>query len=251
MSKSVIARGSRAYRLLGTDAVLWFLYTLQAVLAGGSGEAQVPASPGSGRRRGAMGKRAVVVGSLAVALAGITLAGEAAAQVPRCRRCRSPGRRTSPTTSATRRPPGSSARRCSGTCRWAATACRRARPATSAPAPTPGRRTRSARACSGSIFRPDETSRRVPDADLNFDGQGPNDTLQRRGLSLPASSRIPRNRESAIARRHEQRRVLAGRAPRDLRPGRPARAPTPTASASGRANGAATCVASSRATRRR
>ena len=82
MSKSVIAKRSRAYRLLGTDAVLWFLYTLQAVLAGGSGEAQVPASPGSGRRRGAMGKRAVVVGSLAVALAGITLAGEAGAQVP-------------------------------------------------------------------------------------------------------------------------------------------------------------------------
>ena len=82
MSKSVIAKRSRAYRLLGTHAVLSFLYTLQAVLAGGSGEAQVPASPGSGRRRGAMGKRAVVVGSLAVALAGITLAGEAGAQVP-------------------------------------------------------------------------------------------------------------------------------------------------------------------------
>ena len=82
MSKSVIAKRSRAYRLLGTDAVLWFLYILQAVLAGGSGEAQVPASPGSGRRRGAMGKRAVVVGSLAVAIAGITLAREAGAQVP-------------------------------------------------------------------------------------------------------------------------------------------------------------------------
>ena len=80
MSKSVIAKGSRAYRLLGTDAVLWFLYTLQAALAGGSGEAQVPASPGSGRRRGAMVKR--VVGSLAVAIAGITLAREAGAQVP-------------------------------------------------------------------------------------------------------------------------------------------------------------------------
>ena len=82
MSKSAIAKRSRAHRLLGTDAVLWFLYTLQALLAGGSGEAQVPASPGSGRRRGAMVKRAVVVGSLAGALAGITLAREAGAQVP-------------------------------------------------------------------------------------------------------------------------------------------------------------------------
>lgn len=82
MSKGVSAKRSRAYRLLGTSAVLSFLYTLQAVLAGGSGEAQVPASPGSGRRRGAMVKRAVVAGSLAVALAGITLASEAGAQVP-------------------------------------------------------------------------------------------------------------------------------------------------------------------------
>ena len=82
MSKNVIAKGSRAYRLSGTDAVLSSLYTLRAVLAGGSGEAQVPASPGSGRRRGAMGKRTVVVGSLAVAIAAITLAGEAGAQVP-------------------------------------------------------------------------------------------------------------------------------------------------------------------------
>ena len=82
MSKSVIARRSRAYRLLGAYATLSFLYTLQAVLAGGSGEAQVPASPGGGRRRGAMVKRAVVVGSLAVALAGITVAREAGAQVP-------------------------------------------------------------------------------------------------------------------------------------------------------------------------
>ena len=82
MSKSVIAKRSRAYRLSGTYAVLSFLYTLQAVLAGGSAEAQVPASPGSGRRRGTMVKRAVVVGSLAVAIAGITLAREAGAQVP-------------------------------------------------------------------------------------------------------------------------------------------------------------------------
>ena len=57
---------------MGTYAVLSFLYTLQAVLAAGSGEVQVPASPGSGRRRGTMVKRAVVVGSLAVGLAGIT-----------------------------------------------------------------------------------------------------------------------------------------------------------------------------------
>jgi hypothetical protein len=82
MSKSVIAKHSRAYRLWGTYAVLSFLYTLQAVLAAGSGEVQVPASPGSGRRRGTMVKRAVVVGSLAVGLAGITVAGEARAQVP-------------------------------------------------------------------------------------------------------------------------------------------------------------------------
>ncbi|MCA1600751.1 MAG: hypothetical protein LC776_03565 [Acidobacteria bacterium] len=93
MSKSVIAKHGRAYQLLGTYAVLSFLYTLQAVLAGGSAEAQVPASPGSGRRRGTIVKRAVVVGSLTVAIAGITLARD---KSRRCRLSQFPGRRTWP-----------------------------------------------------------------------------------------------------------------------------------------------------------
>ncbi len=63
----------------------------------------------------------------------------------RCRRyrpfpCHAP--RTSRTSSSTRPSPSCSVRRCSGTCRWAATACRRARRATSARAPTRAPRTR-------------------------------------------------------------------------------------------------------------
>ena len=113
----------------------------------------------------------------------------------------SPAVRTSPTSSATRRPPGSSARRCSGTCRWAATACRRAPPATSGPARTPGRRTRSARACSGSC------SSRTPPASRPR-SRTPTSTSTARGRTTRSGSEDfpfrrlanPRDRESGDRR---------------------------------------------------
>ena len=60
-----------------------------------------------------------------------------------CARFRSRDPPTWTSSSRTSRPRGHWARRCSGTCRWAATASRRARAAISAPAPTRARRTRS------------------------------------------------------------------------------------------------------------
>ena len=125
-------------------------------------------------------------------------------------------------------------------------------PATSGPERIPGRRTRSAQACSGSCSSLTRTATlrrsRLPTATSPGRARTPRSP---QATSRSGSSRIPTNRESAIAVGHEQRRVLAGRAPRDLRPGRPARPRTPTASTSGKAASAATFAASSRATRRR
>ena len=153
-------------------------------------------------------------------------AGEASAQTPH--RAALPGSRSDADEPRRVRPrpapaaPGPRQGASSGTCRWAATACRPAPPATSAPARTPGRRTRSARACSGSCSSPTRTAtrRRFRLPTSTSTGRARTPRSPRRDFPL---RKLVEPEESRVGRRrgHEQRRVLAGRALRDLRPGRP------------------------------
>jgi hypothetical protein len=219
MSKSVIAKRSRAYRLLGTYAVLSFLYTLQAVFAGGSAEAQVPASPGSGRRRGAMVKGAVVVGSLAVALAGIALAGEAGAQVPPLSSLQVPGPAnladfvSDPGAAKVLGKAlfwdmqvGSDGVQACATCHFRAGTDPRSKNQTG-----PG--------LLQLAIKPGPVV--VPDPDFDFDGLGTELQALQKGFPLPATRRSPGS-QVVHPIGLEQRGVLAGRAPRDLWPGGPA-----------------------------
>ena len=177
-------------------------------------------------------------GLFLIMLGVIAGGGDATGQVPPLSTLRSRGRRTSATSSATRRPPRSWGRRCSGTCRWAATACRRARTCHFRAGADPRKKNQVSPGLLRVVFQPDEdrnsSASRRPTTASTARGR----TTRSAGRTSPSgSSRTPRT----ASRRSSRTRTTScpRRACTTRSSARTAgRAPTPTASASGKAAGA-------------
>jgi hypothetical protein len=218
MSKSVSTKRNRAYRLLETSASFFVsllhcrLYSLAVAVPLA---AAVRRRSGSGRRRGAMVKRAVVACSLAVALAGITLAREAGAQVPPL----SPLQVSGPPNLGDFVRDDEAAKVLGEALFWDSSD--------------------GVQACATCHFRAGADPRSKNQIGPDFSGSRSNParswsripTSTSRGWDRTTGSaeRIPPSGSSQIPWvvvhpiGHEQRGVLAGRAPRDLWPGSPAR----------------------------